>query len=185
MVMDPRELTALSRLLSYVLRHHPESVGITLDANGWVEVETLVAACQAHGKPLTRAVLERVVATSPKQRFAISADGRRVRASQGHSIDVDLAYPPVAPPDTLFHGTVAAHLPEILSRGLEKMKRHHVHLSADAETARVVAARRGAPIILRIAAARMHRAGHVFHVSANGVWLTEHVPPEFIERVAP
>jgi putative RNA 2'-phosphotransferase len=182
--MDPKQLTALSKFLSFVLRHEPAAIGVVLDGSGWIEIERLVEAARAHGRPLTRELVETVVATSPKQRFAISEDGRRVRASQGHSIAVDLAYEPLAPPDVLFHGTVAASLEAIRAGGLKKMSRHHVHLSADVATARTVAARRGAPVVLTIAAGRMHEDGQVFYRSANGVWLTAHVPPAYIELPA-
>jgi putative RNA 2'-phosphotransferase len=178
--MDDRRRTELSKFLSFVLRHRPEAVGISLDAHGWVEIERLLSAFRTHGKPLTRPLLDEIVSTSPKQRFAISEDGARIRASQGHSVEVDLAYEPAAPPEVLFHGTVAANLAAIRADGLRKMARHHVHLSPDAATARVVGARRGKPLVLEIAAGRMARAGHVFFRSANGVWLTEHVPGEFI-----
>jgi putative RNA 2'-phosphotransferase len=179
--MDKKTLTELSKFLSFVLRHEPEAIGVTLDANGWIEIELFVEACQAHGKPLSRELLETIVATSPKQRFAISDDRRRVRANQGHSVEVDLAYLPAQPPETLFHGTVSASLPAIRSAGLKKMDRHHVHLSPDTATAQTVGMRRGKPVVLQIAAGRMHRDGRVFYLSANGVWLTEHVPPEYIE----
>lgn len=179
--MDQKTLTALSKFLSFVLRHRPESVGVVMDRAGWVEIDHLVEKCRAHGKPLTRELVETIVATSPKQRFAISEDGQRVRASQGHSIEVELGYEPTQPPEWLFHGTVAASLPAIRSAGLQKMSRHHVHLSPDTATARIVGMRRGKPLVLRIAAARMHRDGHIFYLSTNGVWLTEQVPPEYIE----
>ena len=179
--MDKKTLTELSKFLSFVLRHEPEAIGVTLDANGWIEIEQFVEACRAHGKPLSRELLESIVATSPKQRFAISDDRRRVRANQGHSVEVDLAYLPAQPPETLFHGTVSASLPAIRTAGLKKMDRHHVHLSPDAATAQTVGMRRGKPVVLQIAAGRMHRDGRVFYLSANGVWLTEHVPPEYIE----
>jgi putative RNA 2'-phosphotransferase len=180
-VTDPKALTATSKFLSFVLRHEPGAVGLALGDGGWVEIDRLLEGCRAHGRPLSREVLETVVATSPKQRFAISDDGLRIRASQGHSVEVDLAYEPATPPETLFHGTVAAALPAIRAGGLSKMARHHVHLSPDEATARIVGMRRGAPVVLRVAAGRMHRDGHVFFVSANGVWLTEHVPPEYLE----
>lgn len=179
--MDPKRLTELSKFLSFVLRHEPEAIGVVLDANGWTDIDRLLEACRAHGKVLSRELLEAIVATSPKQRFAISDDGRRVRANQGHSVEVDLAYEPAAPPETLFHGTASASLPAIRATGLKKMDRHHVHLSPDAATARTVGGRRGKPVVLPIAAARMSRDGHVFYLSANGVWLTDHVPPEYIE----
>jgi putative RNA 2'-phosphotransferase len=174
-------LTATSKFLSFVLRHEPGAIGLTLDAQGWADIDELLARCAAHGRPLTRALLERVVAESPKQRFAISDDGRRVRASQGHSVEVDLAYAPATPPLLLYHGTVAAALAAIRAEGLRKMGRHHVHLSPDEATARVVAVRRGAPVVLCVDAWRMHGAGHLFYRSANGVWLTEAVPAEYLE----
>jgi len=178
--MDQKTLTELSKFLSFVLRHEPGAIGVVLDANGWIEIEQLVEGCRAHGKALSREIVETIVATSPKQRFAISEDGQRVRASQGHSIAVDLAYHPAPPPEALFHGTVSASLPAIRSAGLKKMDRHHVHLSPDAVTARIVGMRRGKPVVLQIAAGRMHSDGHDFYLSANGVWLTEQVPPEYI-----
>lgn len=183
--MDPKALTNLSKFLSFVLRHKPDSVGLTLDSNGWAGIDELLGKCRAHGKPLTREILEAIVATSPKQRFAISEDGQRVRASQGHSIEVELGYEPAVPPEWLFHGTVTASIPAIRAEGLKKMSRHHVHLSPDLTTARTVGMRRGKPVLLKIAAKRMHDDGHVFYLSANGVWLTERVPPEYIEFPEP
>ena len=176
-----RTLTELSKFLSFVLRHQPDAIGIALDRQGWVDIDRLVAQCRAHGRAVSRELVEEVVATSPKRRFAISDDGRRIRASQGHSVAVDLGYEPVAPPELLFHGTVRTSLASIRAEGLHKRSRHHVHLSGDADTARIVGMRRGAPVVLRIAAGRMHRDGHAFFRSANGVWLTEHVPPAYIE----
>jgi len=176
-----RNKTALSKYLSFVLRHDPTSAGLELDASGWVAVDALLAACNAAGRAITRAVLDDLVATSPKQRFAFSADGTQIRASQGHSVEVDLAYAPAEPPDVLFHGTVAESLEAIRASGLEKRSRHHVHLSADIATAQTVGGRRGKPIVLRIKAKDAHRAGHVFYLSANGVWLVDAVPPALIE----
>ena len=169
-----------SKFLSFVLRHEPGSIGLALDAGGWVAIDALLAAARAHGRAISRALLDEIVATSPKRRFAVSDDGQRIRANQGHSVDVALGLPPARPPAVLFHGTVAAALPAIRAEGLRKMARHHVHLSPDEATARVVAARRGAPLILRVDAAGMHAAGLVFYVSDNGVWLTEHVPPRYL-----
>ena len=181
--VDPKELTRLSKFLSLVLRHEPGAIGIELDRQGWADVDELVARCAAHGTPITREVLETLVATSPKRRFALSEDGRRVRASQGHSIDVELGYEPATPPETLYHGTVETILDAIRDEGLRRMERHHVHLSADLETATIVGRRRGRAVVLRVDAGRMHRDGHAFFVSANGVWLTEHVPPAYLEPV--
>lgn len=170
-----------SRLLSLVLRHQPERAGLTLDAEGWVAVDDLLAGLASIGSALTRAELEGLVATSDKQRFALSPDGARIRAAQGHSVAVDLGYAPAVPPELLFHGTVAAALPSIQTGGLERRARHAVHLSADETTAIRVDGRRGKPVVLRVRAGDLHRAGHVLRVSSNGVWLADHVPPAFID----
>lgn len=181
MTMTEAERTRLSKFLSFVLRHQPGTIGLELDAAGWASVDELLARAAAHRRRFTRAELEEVVATSPKQRFALSTDGQRIRASQGHSVDVDLGYHPATPPALLYHGTVAAAVADIRRDGLRKMSRHHVHLSVDVATARQVGARRGAPVILTVRAGDMHAAGHPFYVSDNGVWLTDAVPPEFVD----
>nr|WP_090791115.1 RNA 2'-phosphotransferase [Asanoa ishikariensis] len=186
--MDARHVR-VSKRLSTVLRHRPASLGLTLDPQGWVEVDVLLAAFAAHGTPLTRSDLDAVVAGNDKRRFAlaIGTDGReRIRASQGHSVPVDLGLPDSTPPERLFHGTSAAAVPAILREGLVKRGRHAVHLSVDVPTARIVGARRhGAVALLVVDAAAMAAAGHRFQCSANGVWLTEHVPPAFIRRLEP
>jgi putative RNA 2'-phosphotransferase len=169
-----------SKFLSLVLRHDPSRIGIALDPSGWISVDELLAACASHGAPMTRAELEHIVATNDKQRFALSPDGLRIRASQGHSIDVELGYTPSTPPELLFHGTVADSLTAIRADGLRPMSRHAVHLSPDQATASRVGGRRGKPIVLTVRALDMHRAGHTFQVSANNVWLTDLVPPAFI-----
>ena len=175
----------ISKFLSLVLRHDPARIGITLDAAGWTDVDALLAACARHGVTITRPELEELVATSDKQRYAFSEDGTRIRANQGHSVAVELGLPPVPPPATLYHGTVEAALPGIRTGGLVRGARHHVHLSADLETATKVGSRRGKPVILTVRAGAMAEAGHVFFRSQNGVWLTERVPPEFIHFTPP
>ena len=180
MTDDNRKRVATSRFLSLVLRHRPEAIGITLDGAGWVAVDTLLAQCRAHDRELTREALHEIVATSPKQRFMLSDDGARIRANQGHSVPVALGYEQAVPPELLFHGTVASKLAAIRATGLRKMARHHVHLSPDIATARAVGSRRGRPVILRVAAGRMYADGHVFYLSANGVWLTDEVPPRYL-----
>ncbi|MFC4639092.1 RNA 2'-phosphotransferase [Deinococcus hohokamensis] len=164
----------LSRRLSFLLRHAPDQAGLTLAPGGWAPLPPLLA----HLK-VTRAQVERVVATNNKQRFTL--DGERIRANQGHSVPVDLDLLPVAPPPVLYHGTHPGALEAIAREGLRPMKRHHVHLSLDLETARQVGARRGRPVILTVQAGAMHEAGHHFYRSHNGVWLTEAVPPEFLQ----
>jgi len=178
--MDEKRRTAISKFLSYVLRHEPTAVGIMLDAGGWVAVDVLLDACTQHGRPLSRVELDEIVATSSKRRFALSDDGQRIRANQGHSTAVELGYAPAEPPDVLFHGTVGRVLPSIRAHGLQRMERHHVHLSSDEATARAVGGRRGKPVILRIDARAMREAGYVFFVTPNGVWLTDTVPPSFV-----
>ncbi|MFE9645407.1 RNA 2'-phosphotransferase [Streptomyces sp. NPDC006365] len=181
--MDARRTVKVSKYLSKHLRHQPELIGLTLDEGGWVEIETLMAAAAAHGFRFTRAELDHVVATNDKRRFAI--EGTRIRASQGHSVEVDLGLAPATPPAYLYHGTVARNLDAIRTEGLRPMNRHDVHLSADRETATRVGARRGRPVVVSVDAATMHRDGHVFRVSANGVWLTAAVPPGYIRFPEP
>jgi putative RNA 2'-phosphotransferase len=175
------ELSRVSRFLSYVLRHHPEAVGVTLDDAGWVDVDSLLAALARHGRAVDRDLLDRVVAGTDKQRFEVV--GGRIRAAQGHSVAVDLRLDPVEPPAVLYHGTVDRFLASILAQGLRPGRRRHVHLSPDAGTAAAVAARRGRPVILTVDAAALHRAGHPFYRAANGVWLTPHVPPDHLHRL--
>ena len=114
--------------------------------------------------------------------FAFSEDGQRVRASQGHSVGVDLQFEPQVPPEFLYHGTPERFVESIRATGLHKGQRHHVHLSPDPQTAAKVGQRRGRPVVLPIRSGEMHRQGHVFYRSANGVWLVEHVPAHFIEE---
>jgi len=178
--MTEKENFRTSKFLSLVLRHEPDRVGLALDSAGWVAVEDLLKAINAHGVALTLDGLKHIVATSDKKRFAFSEDGTRIRASQGHSVGVDLQYEPQTPPELLYHGTPERFLRAIRRSGLQKMQRHHVHLSVEAAVGLQVGARRGKPVLLAIRAGEMHRAGNVFYRSANGVWLVDHVPPEFI-----
>jgi putative RNA 2'-phosphotransferase len=183
--MTDKETTRMSKFLSLILRHEPERVGITLDTAGWIDVDTLLQAVDRHGPALSRAQLEHIVAASDKKRFAFSEDGRRIRASQGHSVEVDLNYEPQAPPELLYHGTAAQFLDSIRKQGLLKMERHHVHLSAESVLTLQVGARRGRPTLLTIRAEEMHRRGHLFYRSANGVWLVDSVPVQFIDFPQP
>ena len=169
------DVVRTSKRLSYVLRHRPDSVGLTLDDAGWVDVAELLAALR-----LTRDELEEVVARNDKQRFALDDTGTRIRASQGHSVPVDLGYAAAVPPDVLFHGTVERFLAAILAEGLRPGNRHAVHLSGDVQTARRVGARRGAPLVLRVDAAAMVAGGSTFSRSTNGVWLVDAVPAQHL-----
>ncbi|MFG3404222.1 RNA 2'-phosphotransferase [Streptomyces sp. NPDC048142] len=176
--MDERRTVKVSKYLSKHLRHQPERIGLTLDENGWVAVEELLRAAARHGFVVSRADLDHVVAANDKRRFTVEGD--RIRANQGHTVAVDLDLPPAEPPAYLYHGTVARAMDAIRAEGLRPMARHHVHLSPDRETATRVGARRGRPLVLTVDTAAMHRAGHVFRVSANGVWLADAVPPRFL-----
>jgi putative RNA 2'-phosphotransferase len=181
--VDHRDLVRVSKRMSLALRHRPDRFQLTLDGAGWVPIADLLAALR-----ITSADLDAVVAGNDKQRFAVERgpDGvDRIRASQGHSVPVDLGLVAAPPPDRLFHGTSAAVLPAIRAEGLRRGRRHHVHLSPDEETARRVGARRsGTVVILTIDAAAMSANGYLFYRSANGVWLTDTVPPAYLTAPA-
>ena len=174
--MTAVDVVRLSKRLSYVLRHAPGSIGLTLDDAGWVDVDDLLAALARSGRSVTRTELDDVVARNDKQRFAFDPTGTRIRASQGHSVPIDLGYAAEQPPAELFHGTAERFLPAVLAEGLRPGNRHAVHLSPDAQTARTVGARRGRPVVLRVDAAAMAAEGAAFTRSANGVWLVAAVP---------
>ncbi len=179
--MTDKEIIRTSKFLSLVLRHEPERVGLKLGDAGWVGVDELLEAVNGHGVALTLEDLKHIVATSDKKRFAFSDDCRSIRASQGHSVEVDLQYSPQMPPEILYHGTATRFLDGIRQQGLHRMERHDVHLSAETKVTVQVGSRHGKPVLLTIRAGEMHRAGFEFRCSANGVWLVDHVPPQFIE----
>lgn len=181
--MDPKRLVRISKYLSKHLRHQPERLGLTLEPGGWVEIEALLSAAAKNNFPITHEELEEVVRQNDKKRFSIDPTGEKIRANQGHSVEVDLQLDPKTPPDFLYHGTARKTLEGILERGILRMSRHHVHLSKDQETARKVGMRHGKPVILEINAAAMHKDGHVFYCSDNGVWLVESVPPQYIRAL--
>lgn len=176
-----KDLKHISKFLSLVLRHKPEEIGIAMDANGWVDVDELIEKCSGKNVCFDFDTLEEVVISSDKQRFAFSDDYSRIRANQGHTVNVDLELEEKEPSDFLYHGTVEKFLESIKTNGLQKMQRLHVHLSSDLETAVKVGSRRGKPVILKIHAAAMHKDGFAFYFSKNGVWLCEQVPVKYIE----
>ena len=178
--MDKRLIT-ISKYLAKHLRHAPYELGLTLQQGGWVPVADLLAAA-GHGFPISHDDLVECVGAKDKRRYAIDGTGDLIRANQGHRVEVARHLEEREPPEVLYHGTVEGFLPSIVENDLNKGKRQHVHLSRDVEPARKVGARRGKPVILEIAAARMHREGHKFFVSANGVWLTDAVPPAYLSR---
>lgn len=174
------ELTRLSKMLSFVLRHQPSAIGLVLDPSGWADTGDLIEKMNGHGYSLTVDLLHQVVATSDKKRFSFNEDGTRVRAAQGHSVEVDLQLQAVAPPPYLYHGTGRRAVASIQAGGLQKRKRHHVHLSADLETAVKVGRRHGAPKVFVVKSGDMHSDGYSFYLSENGVWLVDEVPPRYL-----
>jgi len=181
-MISSNQTTHLSKLLSYILRHKPEEYEIVLDKNGYTNVDELINKLKARNENINFEILQHVVDTNNKKRFAFNDDLTKIRASQGHSVDVELGYTEQPPPEILYHGTVEKFLPAIMKEGLQKMERHHVHLSADKATAIKVGQRRGKPIILEIKSGEIFLAGYKFYLSANGVWLTNHVPAEYIGK---
>ena len=176
-----KNLVHISKFMSLVLRHKPEELGITLDERGWTDVNVLLQKIKDRGFSIDMEILKQVVAENSKKRFAFNEDGSLIRASQGHSVEVELGYSPETPPEFLYHGTAEQYVESIRKEGLLKRNRHHVHLSTQIETATQVGLRHGKLVLLKIKSGEMQRAGYQFFISENGVWLTEAVPVEFIE----
>ena len=176
-----KESIKISKFLSLVLRHKPETIGLTLDRQGWAEVDTLIKLAKKKNLKINKLILEKVVANNDKKRFCFNEDKTKIRANQGHSITVDLALEPKQPPKYLFHGTATRFIDSIATKGLLKQQRNHVHLSADKSTAIKVGQRHGKPVILKIQAQRMYDAGFTFFLSDNQVWLTDRVPVKYID----
>ena len=177
---DKKKLENSSKFLSLVLRHQPELIGLTLDSEGWAPIDELMRLANAKGNALDRETIATIVSESDKQRFAISEDGQRIRANQGHSVNISLGLKPSDPPAILYHGTATRFLASIRSEGLHAGQRQHVHLSSEPSVALKVGARHGTPLILVVDSQRMSANGHLFFVSENGVWLTDAVPAEYI-----
>lgn len=175
-----KNLVRTSKFLSLILRHRPDTIGVSLNDNGWISIQDLIDAANAKGHNLSRELLDEVVFTNDKQRFSYSRDGQMIRANQGHSIQINLELESIDPPDVLYHGTVERFLNSIVASGLQKMKRQHVHLSATIETARNVGKRRGKPVVLSVNSGEMNGDGYKYFLSQNGVWLTDSVPCKYI-----
>lgn len=172
-----KQYTDTSKFLSYVLRHEPQALGLTLDSEGWVDIDSLIVGAKAAGKELDPGLIRTIVASNDKKRFAISDDGLRIRAVQGHSTaSVAIQLQAKVPPQFLYHGTATRFLDAILAEGLRPGQRHHVHLSEDVTTATAVGQRYGTPVVLKVEALRMHQQGFKFFQADNGVWLSGHVP---------
>ncbi len=170
-----------SKMISLILRHNPGYINTSLDENGWLPVDELIIGIRSKGINIDRKILKEIVETNNKKRFTFSDDMMRIRANQGHSLEVDVELKEVEPPEYLFHGTVDRFMQSIRKDGLLKMNRQHVHLSKDRETAVNVGSRRGKPVILTVRTGEMYRDGFSFFLSENGVWLTEHIQPKYLE----
>ena len=179
-MIDEKQITHISKFLSLVLRHQPEIIGIKLDRNGWTDVDDLIDKANNYGIKFDKELLNFIVATNSKKRFAFNETFDRIRANQGHSIDIDLGYKPKKPPEILYHGTWENSVRSILKSGIEKRWRQYVHLSSDADTASKVGQRHGKPFVFKILAEQMYNDKFDFFISENGVWLTDYVPIEYL-----
>ncbi len=182
-MLSESRLRKISKYLSYHLRHHPDELGLELETGGWVEVTQLLAACRQNQFVIQPVELEEVVDRNDKKRFSFNEDGRKIRANQGHSVEVDLELIPQTPPEVLYHGTGHKAVAAILKDGLLKMSRHHVHLCSDRTTAKKVGQRHGKPVIFQVNTVAMSEAAYVFYCSQNGVWLVDRVPAEYLIKL--
>lgn len=175
-MISDKQITHISKFLSLVLRHRPETIGIQLDQSGWTDITELIEKANNYGIKFDREILNHIVATNSKKRFAFNDTFDKIRASQGHSVEIELGYTNQKPPEILFHGTGEKSVQSILDTGLEKRSRQHVHLSGDIETAIKVGQRHGKPFVFKVFAEQMYKDNFQFFISDNGVWLTDHVP---------
>lgn len=181
-MINEKKITHISKFLSLVLRHKPEAIGIELDENGWTEVDALIEKSNRHGIEFDKETLKHIVETNSKKRFAFSDAFDRIRASQGHSVEIELGYTSQKPPQILYHGTGEKSVQSILNTGIEKQQRQQVHLSADIETAIKVGQRHGKPFVFKVLAEQMCNDKFEFFISDNGVWLTDNVPVKYLKR---
>ena len=178
-----RDMHSTSKFIALILRHRPEAVGIALDEHGWAKVDELIDGINAAGNHrLTKELLEEIVRTDEKQRYAFNEDHTLIRANQGHSVSVDVELTEMEPPPVLYHGTGQKYADSIDRQGLIPKTRLYVHLSADTETAHKVGSRHGKPVIYRVDCQRMAADGFVFYRSVNGVCLTRKVPPKYLQK---
>lgn len=177
-----KQLTHISKFLSLVLRHQPEKIGIQLDQNGWTDIDELIEKANENGIQFDRETLNHIVATNTKKRFAFNETLDKIRASQGHSIEIELGYTNQKPPEILYHGTGEKSVQSIVDTGLEKRSRQHVHLSSDIETAIKVGQRHGKPYVFKVLAEQMYNDNFQFFISDNGVWLTDNVPTKYLKK---
>jgi putative RNA 2'-phosphotransferase len=180
--MNEQQKKRISKFLSLILRHQPETISLKLDQNGWANIDELMEKSSKNKMDFTLKELDEVVETNDKKRFIFNQDKTKIRANQGHSVDIDLALKPQQPPEFLYHGTAQAHIDSILEKGIEKRSRQHVHLSSDKETAEKVGMRHGKPVILTIRTGKMAEDGILFYLSENNVWLTDFVDAKYISK---
>jgi len=180
--MKKTDLKTISKFLSLVLRHQPEVLSIQPDKNGWVNVDELISKMNEKDFVIDFEILKKVVDENDKKRFIFNENFEKIRANQGHSIEVDLSLKPIEPPEILYHGTSIKNLNSIFNEGIDKRKRNHVHLSKDMETAIKVGSRHGKPVVLKIKSKLMYEEGQNFYLSENNVWLTDYVDPKYIEK---
>lgn len=176
-----KDKVQISRFLSYILRHSPESIGLSLDKQGWGKISQLIKLAQKAGTPLTYTLIEDVVKTNDKKRFAISEDGLLIRAVQGHSLKTTVDYQPMTPPKILYHGTAHRFIDSIFNQGLIPNGRQYVHLSQESKTALNVGTRHGKPVVLLVDSQKMVDEGFEFYQADNGVWLTLEVPAKYLK----
>lgn len=181
-MISEKQITHISKFLSLVLRHQPETIGIKLDQNGWTDVDTLLKKSNSYGIKLDIETLKHIVETNSKKRFAFNDTRDKIRASQGHSVEIELGYTNQKPPEILFHGTDEKSVPSIIETGLDKRSRQHVHLSSDLDTATRVGQRHGKPFVFKVLAEQMYNDNFQFFISDNGVWLTDNVPTKYLYR---
>lgn len=181
-MIEEKQHIRISKFLSLVLRHAPDEIGLKLDSTGWTDIEHLITKMNDNGQPIDLEILKRVVKTNNKKRFAFNEDKTKIRANQGHSIKVEHGFTPINPPDVLYHGTGEKNEANILKSGLDKGKRHHVHLSQNVEIALVVGKRHGKPIVFEVNSNEMYSDGFGFYKSKNDVWLTDKVPSKYLKK---
>ena len=181
-MISEKQIASISKFLSLVLRHQPETIGIELDQNGWTDVVTLLEKSNSYGIKLDIETLKHIVETNSKKRFAFNDTFDRIRASQGHSVEIELGYTSQKPPEILYHGTGEKSVQSILDTGLQKQDRQQVHLSADIETAIKVGQRHGKPVVFKVLSEQMYNDKFEFFISDNGVWLSDNVPAKYLTQ---
>lgn len=172
----------IGKYIALILRHKPETIGISLDEHGWADVQKLIEGIRKD-YDFDMSMLEQIVSNDKKQRYSFNEDKSLIRANQGHSIPVDVELEKKIPPEVLYHGTAVKYEVSIDKQGLIPKSRLYVHLSADIETATVVGKRHGNPVIYKVLSAEMQKSGYSFYQSVNGVWLTKQVPVEYLEKM--